>query len=514
MLPKRNLLRVCKSLAVCALALFSLAPTCDPSTPPVPQSSPLPINYLCAYWEKGKRPFLCDAGVIAFGGSTSSDGPRMSPKQFHERAKSVAKRGPYADPDDLSIYIEFGKDTGREGDPDAVAEFFASTSALIDYVKTSKDDKWKERCLKRMTWSKDMLRQQINQYGIKRANEMSDALSALEKGLKDAIAPDKAEVVAQLDRDRKFYDELTESLSGPQTALERLIPELNSTFQHFKTFKAGETALYARLIQLSTQASAATIEQLAAVESQLFALERSEYTAYSGFFARVLAINARLRAVQTGYDARVNSGMLMEGMVERALRPADLVSKGVRTLANMAAYAQARDAEMSRAVADLIRGCGERRQALIIARANEATRKAFASAAFLAESTKFLDQANQRIAKLLGAWPKSSRLKLPLYSDQHDEFVSFLQLESTCQQVSSTSSTWMQTGCNAYSVNFDRARSFLSSLPNLIKLYSVTLRENGAPESLLTRIQSDLTAGKLRDAVSTYDSAVRLVDGS
>jgi hypothetical protein len=222
---------------------------------------------------------------------------------------------------------------------------------------------------------------------------------------------------------------------------------------------------------------------------------------------------AKLNAIQMAYSNHITSPALSSGATDRGIIPRDLVSTGARTLGNMAAYAQARDVRMSVVVADLIRGCSMRRESLLLAQADAATRQSVADAAFLAESAQFLDHTNQRVAKLLGAWPKSPRLQLPLYSAQYDEFTDFLQQEPMCQQVSSTNAAWMQTGCNAYAVNFDRARLFLSSLPNSIRLYAVTLQSNGAPAALITRLQGELAAGKVREAVSTYDAAVRAVDG-
>jgi hypothetical protein len=469
--------------ALVGAGMLFLLPTCVPE--------PAAVSQICSGYDD-QNVYCSDTGF---------------PQAVHTEAKRLWLNQP------LFLYVRFKRDGTQKIDRVAIETFFRKIRLVTDYAGTLSDLQFQERSLKRIAKAKDELKAQIDAQLAALSNARTDALAALEGGLKSLIAGDAAPIVAQLDADRKFYPGVTTALQNADVGLRALLPEFRAVIQDFKAFKASEVALQNRLASLANRASAVTVDEISAIVSELLALERSEYTAYSQFYAKVVGINARLGALQVAYANQLATPALGAGVAERGLREADLVSTGARTLGNMAAYAQARDVEMSKVVADLIRGCDRRREALVLAQANEATRQAFADAAHLVESTKFLDEANKRIAALLGAQPKSPTHKLPFYSAQYDDFTSFLQLEPMCQQVSSSNSSWMRTGCNAYAVNFDRARLFLNSLPSYIKLYSVTLRDNGAPENLLSSIQSDLSAGNLRRAVSTYDAAVRLVDG-
>jgi hypothetical protein len=474
---KRNLLLGCT-------AMLFLTPTCTPET--------TVANRMCGGYDEQH----------VYSADTSS------PKVVHDE---ITRRWPNQP---LYLYAQFGVGTGSGAYSKAVEDFFAKVKGIIDYARPLKDLRFQERSFKRIERAKQEMKGQIDNQVAALNNARTDAITALETGLKALIDAERAPIVEQLDSARKFYPGVTRGLQRAEADLRILLPEFEAVIRDFKTFKASEATLKTTLTSLSTQASSATVSQLAAIEAQLFAVEREQAARHSQLFARIIDLNARLQAIQVAYSNHLHAGALSAGIAERGLVEADMIGSGARTLGSMLAYGQARDIEMSRAVSALIAGCGQRREALILAQAEEATRTAVANAAHLAESTKFLEEATQRIAILLGTRPKSPTLNLPLYSVQYDDFMSFLQLEPMCQQVSSTNSSWMQTGCNAYAVNFDRARSFLNSLPNSIRLYIAVLRNNGAPETLLTSIQSDLSAGNVRAAASTYDTAVRLVDGS
>ncbi len=469
------------------------------------------------------------AGVILFAVLTTGAGVRAAAEicaSFEGNATPYcvpAAAGPEAayNAAQATLSARCGSDAGCAGNPiwlevregneafrsvATLTPYLDAQRAAIDYLeRTKRSPVSRFQTLKRM--------KNANDYSIdwfaQRERELSEARAAIEKVIRERARSDTDPVIMKLAARRALLDSLAPIIARTSVALGKVGGPLERSLSSFVAYRATEPQVAAALAQLARDVSAADLDGLAALPARVVAFPQSD-TFCDGHRIEANRLSSELLAIQADFDRAILQ--FTDGMREHGIPTPDLSSTSVPALRGSSAYCTARDATVARALASILDGMRQRREALVLVRSDEQTRKARANAALLDAGARFLAEVNARVNALALAHTRSTLLRLDFLAERAATLASFVSSDSLCDPTTPAEDQWREAGCRALRRAVSGARNELDGLPATFALNLRILRARGTALTLVDQAEVMMTQGQTSDAYASHDAALRASD--
>jgi len=328
-----------------------------------------------------------------------------------------------------------------------------------------------------------------------------------------ALAAAKVDpIAADLADKKRIISEVSEILRDTTARFASSQRDYTAIVVRFKAYKATEAALLADFRDYSMRASASPLIDIPKIQTDVINYVNGATRVPDELLIDATRLRATMSQLELRYRARIGP---YASFLETNVGPAPRLSVvAQRSLSGITAYCEQRRTQTNSLVSHLLRGIEARRDALVAAAADAATRTTFKQNAHLKASAAFLDEATLRNNEISKVPPRTAKYGFALWAEKYDQYISVLELEPLCgAQNNPARPSWRDTGCISFRRSFSRARTYTTStIPQMIRLTIPQLRTKGVPESLLSEIQSALAQNRVRDAALNYDSAARLTE--
>jgi hypothetical protein len=289
------------------------------------------------------------------------------------------------------------------------------------------------------------------------ANNVDDGLAALRAHLLGrAVDPSRRDAVlarASAETIRRQLDALLPSALA-------LPPTLQSSVVAFTTLRDQTPASNDKIRALVEKGSSAALTEIAAVEQSVRDWSAREISLCDSVSreARAASVEARTLA------SDVHSAAASFGAVRAQGIDVPPLSENVAGATDaMATWAELRKADVRALAQDIVSGLFERKEALLQAATDDATRDTFVKTRLLKASQLFTEEQTRRSEELLRLPPRTMRLKAPLLAEKLDAAIAYAQLRTTCDGSPLDAVAWRFAGCQILVRNANEHRAALAS---------------------------------------------------
>jgi hypothetical protein len=291
-----------------------------------------------------------------------------------------------------------------------------------------------------------------------------------------------------------------------QTDLDGLQPAYGEVAARHGAYRDTETAVFAAIAQIATQASTADLSTLPSLKVQLGSQSNSENRTPQLLIIDAKRVLWELAHVQASYEAGL--APYIAYLTELSLPILDHTGVPRDGMSNVVGYAESRIRRVNDAVRTIYDGIRRREAALSLAAADAATRDQIRAADDAAREAEFLDQTTARVGDIWKT-PPTGALNLPLQTERMTNMTAFLQLENVCQNVTDAA-TWRAPGCQKVASEASKIRTYLTqTLPFTLRFGVQRMRSTGGFDAeALTDIEAKVAVGQLIQAVHIYDATI------
>jgi hypothetical protein len=427
-------------------------------------------------------------------------------------AKGKAMAGAQAST--LKVYPQVDADAHMAASPATVRAWFDVAGRVVEFLKATKQPiDLRERSLAAIADQKAQLVAAQSRLETERKTAIDAIVGELRPKLEAALAPENAAAAKALADARLTIAEAQVAIGQARAALTGLAPRFTQITTDFKALKATEAAVMTELNAISSAASAASVSELPAVELRVKTLFETETARLSTFSIEAVRLRSEASVARAHFERLIERDRAF--FEATGVRVPEIADAATRSLGNMASYCDLRRDAFATAASRLLEGIRARREALVSQNVSQATRETIEQGAMLKASQEFLDQATAHALVESTLPPKSERLKLPLLSEKYDRLQQIIQLEESCAVANQAPTSWMQAGCISLARTIGKARAFVQiGVPPTIRIALPVLRREGVAPALIADIEAHLAAGRTRQAIASYDVAVRSTEAA
>lgn len=314
-----------------------------------------------------------------------------------------------------------------------------------------------------------------------------------------------SEEQVRLAETRRTIRELDRITGRYQADLDAVQAAYGNVAARHKAYRLEETPVFTALKEIATQASGTALSGMASLKVAL-----AGHSDHENRTPQTLILDAkRVRADLSEAQARYERALLPHStyLVQKGIPVLDHTGAPKAGMDSVVAYAEGRMSRVNAAVIAIYDGIRRREAALALSAAEAATRVQIRTADAAHREAAFLNEVTARVAEIWKA-PPTSALGLPLQAERLSAMTAFLQFESLCQDLSELAA-WRGPGCQEVAAEATKVRTYLAqTLPFTLRFGVNKMRAAGFAESVLSEIETLVTAGNLKLAVHKYDAVL------
>jgi hypothetical protein len=305
-------------------------------------------------------------------------------------------------------------------------------------------------------------------------NKVPDRVAALGSAVVGAEKADLAATRPVIERARVVLDTYQSAVETQRRAFEALVAD-------YRSYHGAEQQRIDSLESVVERSASADLAAMPGLLQEVVAVLRAESGVPSDLRARAEGIDGALASHQRAFDAAAEE--FRELFSRKAIPIPDQTREVRDALARMTEYLDERQRRLGGAAAQVMEGLVTRKDALILAARDQATRQTIDDASRARAAAEFLGEATRRVDQVWRAQPVVAGVEL--LGARYQEVLALLQTEALCNVAEAP--PWQSSGCGTYQRNRSRATAYLRTLPRVLRRGRDTLAGRGAAAGLWRR---------------------------
>ena len=412
------------------------------------------------------------------------------------------------------VDVEIGSTPGVK--QETLEKWMALTKETLEYMKTSAlfSNATLDASVVAMDYYADYLNKELADYNRTGAEIVTAKANTIKNEIvekfKQASDPEQAELADQrynINKINPIIDDY-EKQANQQTGL------YLSVVKAYDAYKKKGSPIAQGFRQGALDASATEdYDQLAKIKMDAVNTGKAENREIADLLLEISDLRKSMMAIQADYTQKI--APYKDWMTSKSYKTPDLLTVAITSLDNMTGYLLARKKFTNESVSKLVTGIESRTKALILSKADSATRSTILKEAQLKRTTDFVTTINAKIADMWKAPLRSKKLNLSYLYPKYEKFATVLAYETMCQTVLTPKppTSWMATGCTLMQVEFSKIKNYLKDgLPLEVQMGVNAMRAAGVDAVTLSQIEQFLAQGKPAEAARWHDAAVMLTE--
>lgn len=277
----------------------------------------------------------------------------------------------------------------------------------------------------------------------------------------------------------------------------------------FLAYRDGEPAVGDALAALIRRGNEADLEGFGAIHADLDQLAREELNAPQEMMEETRAIARGLEEAEAIFVGEIAEHLPF--LDAEGVAVPELTGTTLGYLARMLDYFDARIQRVNYRAMQIAQRLSQRRAALILGRADQATQETVRAAARARASAEYLGQVNEQIGALWAAEPRYGGVEL--LSARYERILALEQTETVCAPESRP--LWMADGCEALARERARAAGYLDfSLGFVLRGDVRTFRDRGLSVEAVDALEASMRLDDVARTLFLHDNLARALGGA